>query len=147
MKSLFIRCSEETYNLAHALAKEESRSLNKQIIHMIHKEAKDKEVSAEVNEVSETKKDNSKLGLYSFEPGPSQLHKYREGVLRFPLRTNIPDVPDLNNLDDNGMPLSNIYEFDKSRMTGTYLTIKLYSNHEEKFNIFAIGSKLRKSFN
>ena len=30
---------------------------------MIHKEAKDKEVSAEVNEVSETKKDNSKLGL------------------------------------------------------------------------------------
>ena len=34
-----------------------------QIIHMIHKEAKDKEVSAEVNEVSETKKDNSKLGL------------------------------------------------------------------------------------
>ena len=63
MKSLFIRCSEETYNLAHALAKEESRTLNKQIIHMIHKEAKDKEVSAEVNEVSETKEDNSKLGL------------------------------------------------------------------------------------
>ena len=45
------------------------------------------------------------------------------------------------------MPLSNIYEFDKSRMTGTYLTVKLYSAHEEKFNIFAIGSKLRKSFN
>lgn len=44
MKSLFIRCSEETYELAHALAKKESRSLNKQIIHMIHNEADDKGV-------------------------------------------------------------------------------------------------------
>ena len=93
--------------------------------------------------------DNSKLGVYAFVTGRGgdQLHKYREGVLRYPLRTNILDIPDLNNLDDNGMPLSNIYEFDKSRMTGTYLTVKLYSNHEEKFNIFAIGSKFRKSFN
>jgi|TARA_A100000172_G_scaffold26974_1_gene15848 hypothetical protein len=39
MKNLFIRCSQETYELAHALAKKESRSLNKQIIHMIHNEA------------------------------------------------------------------------------------------------------------
>lgn len=39
MKSLFIRCSQETYELAHALAKSESRSLNKQVIYMIHKEA------------------------------------------------------------------------------------------------------------
>jgi len=44
MKSLFIRCSEETYELAHALAKKESRSLNKQIIHMIHSLADEKNV-------------------------------------------------------------------------------------------------------
>ena len=44
MKSLFIRCSEETYDLAHALAKKESRSLNKQIIHMIHSLAEEKNV-------------------------------------------------------------------------------------------------------
>lgn len=44
MKSLFIRCSEETYGLAHALAKKENRSLNKQIIHMIHNEADQKNV-------------------------------------------------------------------------------------------------------
>ena len=43
-KSLFIRCSEETYDLAHALAKKESRSLNKQIIHMIHSLAEEKSI-------------------------------------------------------------------------------------------------------
>lgn len=47
MKSLFIRCSEETYELAHALAKKENRSLNKQIIHMIHSLADDKDVKVE----------------------------------------------------------------------------------------------------
>ena len=47
MKSLFIRCSEETYDLAHALAKKESRSLNKQIIHMIHSEADKKNIEVE----------------------------------------------------------------------------------------------------
>jgi len=45
MKSLFIRCSEETYELAHALAKKENRSLNKQIIHMIHNLADDKNLT------------------------------------------------------------------------------------------------------
>ena len=44
-KNLFIRCSEETYKLAHALAKFESRSLNKQIIHMIHNESKQKNIN------------------------------------------------------------------------------------------------------
>ena len=43
-KSIFIRCSQETFDLAHALAKAESRSLNKQMIHMIHTVAKEKEV-------------------------------------------------------------------------------------------------------
>ena len=47
MKSLFIRCSEETYELAHALAKKENRSLNKQIIHMIRSLADDKDVKVE----------------------------------------------------------------------------------------------------
>jgi len=54
-KSLFIRCSEETYELAHALAKKESRSLNKQIIHMIHNEADNRNVVVEPKEVVETK--------------------------------------------------------------------------------------------
>ena len=44
MKNLYIRCAEETYELAHALAKKESRSLNKQIIHMIHSMADEKNV-------------------------------------------------------------------------------------------------------
>ena len=43
-KSIFIRCSQETFDLAHALAKAESRSLNKQMIHMIHTVAKEKGV-------------------------------------------------------------------------------------------------------
>ena len=47
MKSLFIRCSEETYTLAHSLAKKENRSLNKQIIHMIHSMADEKDVTVE----------------------------------------------------------------------------------------------------
>lgn len=47
MKSLFIRCSEETYKLAHSLAKKESRSLNKQIIHMIHSLADEKGLTVE----------------------------------------------------------------------------------------------------
>tara|TARA_R100001015_G_C4544295_1_gene107591 strand:- start:341 stop:634 length:294 start_codon:yes stop_codon:yes gene_type:complete len=45
MKSLFIRCSQETYDLAHALAKKESRSLNKQIIYMIHSMSEEKNVA------------------------------------------------------------------------------------------------------
>jgi len=47
MKSLFIRCSQETYDLAHALAKKESRSHNKQIIYMIHNMADEKNVAVE----------------------------------------------------------------------------------------------------
>ena len=61
MKSLFIRCSQETYDLAHALAKKESRSLNKQIIHMIHSMADEKNVAVdkllqESKEAEEVKK-------------------------------------------------------------------------------------------
>ena len=74
MKSLFIRCSEETYELAHSLAKKESRSLNKQIIHMIHSLADEKNISLEEDENEQMSKaiysgaitsDNyeSKLGL------------------------------------------------------------------------------------
>ena len=53
MKSLFIRCSEETYELAHSLAKKENRSLNKQIIHMIHSEADNKNISIEEDQAEQ----------------------------------------------------------------------------------------------
>ncbi len=65
MKSLFIRCSEETYELAHALAKKESRSLNKQIIHMIHSLADEKNVEPkeEPKEVQTTVETPTSWGL------------------------------------------------------------------------------------
>tara|TARA_R100001463_G_scaffold126902_1_gene184802 strand:- start:225 stop:461 length:237 start_codon:yes stop_codon:yes gene_type:complete len=65
MKSLFIRCSEETYELAHALAKKENRSLNKQIIHMIHSLADEKNVEPkeEPKEVQTTVKSPTSWGL------------------------------------------------------------------------------------
>jgi hypothetical protein len=65
MKSLFIRCSEETYELAHALAKKESRSLNKQIIHMIHSLADEKNVEPkkEPKEVQATVETPTSWGL------------------------------------------------------------------------------------
>ena len=53
MKSLFIRCSEETYELAHSLAKKENRSLNKKIIHMIHSEADNKNISIEEDQAEQ----------------------------------------------------------------------------------------------
>jgi len=65
MKSLFIRCSEETYELAHALAKKESRSLNKQIIHMVHNEAEAKGVVVEKKPEPE-KTVEVKTGLQGF---------------------------------------------------------------------------------
>ena len=65
MKSLFIRCSEETYELAHSLAKKENRSLNKQIIHMIHSLADEKNVEPkeEPKEVQTTVKSPTSWGL------------------------------------------------------------------------------------
>ena len=35
-KNLYVRCDQETYEMAHAIAKKEGRSLNKQLIQMIH---------------------------------------------------------------------------------------------------------------
>tara|TARA_B100001027_G_C16234031_1_gene316140 strand:- start:281 stop:667 length:387 start_codon:yes stop_codon:yes gene_type:complete len=40
-KNLYVRCDQETYDMAHAIAKKESRSLNKQLIYMIHEYAKE----------------------------------------------------------------------------------------------------------
>ncbi len=40
-KNLYIRCSLETYELAHRLAENQNRSMNKQIIHMIHEASKE----------------------------------------------------------------------------------------------------------
>ena len=52
--------------------------------------------------------------------------KYREGVLRFPLRQSQRNLP---------------------RMRGTYVNIKYSTKSTEKFNIFAILAKYRQSFN
>ena len=40
-KNLYIRCDEETYKLAHAMAKKDNRSLNRELIHIIHKMSED----------------------------------------------------------------------------------------------------------
>ena len=56
------------------------------------------------------------------------LHKYREGILRIPLRYKSADS--LN-----------------PRLSGTYLRAKLSARTTEKFNIFAIMAKYRKSYN
>ena len=53
------------------------------------------------------------------------LHKYREGVLRIPLRN----------------------QESTQRVIGTYLSANLSARTTEKFNIFAIMAKYRKSYN
>ena len=53
------------------------------------------------------------------------LHKYREGVLRIPLRN----------------------QESTQRVVGTYLSANLSARTTEKFNIFAIMAKYRKSYN
>tara|TARA_R100001244_G_scaffold123097_1_gene92748 strand:+ start:309 stop:587 length:279 start_codon:yes stop_codon:yes gene_type:complete len=68
MKSLFIRCSQETYDLAHALAKKEDRSLNKQIIHMIHHVADAKGV--EVEDIAEQEGKEIFSGAYTKQKPP-----------------------------------------------------------------------------
>ena len=58
------------------------------------------------------------------------LHKNREGVLRIPLR------------------YSNVGEGESNpRITGTYLRVRVSARTTEKFNIFAILAKYRKSYN
>ena len=52
--------------------------------------------------------------------------RYREGILRFPLRTQTST---------------------QGRMRGTWLKVKYTADTTEKFNIFAILAKYRKSFN
>ena len=63
MKSIFIRCDVETYMLAKNLAESESRSVNKQIIHMIHKEAKANNIVIEDSAEQEGKKIYSGVGF------------------------------------------------------------------------------------
>jgi hypothetical protein len=55
------------------------------------------------------------------------LHKYREGSIRLPIRSEDPAL--------------------KYRQIGTYLVARLHSRTDKKFNIFAITAKFRKSFN
>lgn len=47
MASLFIRCDEEVWLMARALAKNENRSVTKQLVHMIREEAQRKGVEPE----------------------------------------------------------------------------------------------------
>ena len=49
-KNLYVRCDQETYEMAHAIAKKEGRSLNKQLIQMIHQYAKHYEIEIETVE-------------------------------------------------------------------------------------------------
>ncbi len=47
MASLFIRCDEEVWLMARALAKNENRSVTKQLVHMIREEAQRKGLEPE----------------------------------------------------------------------------------------------------
>ena len=46
--SIFIRCSEDTWKLANKIAEKDSRSLNKQVIHLIHQEAERRGIVLEI---------------------------------------------------------------------------------------------------
>ena len=61
------------------------------------------------------------------DDGEKALHKYREGSIRLPIRSEDPAL--------------------KYRQIGTYLVARLHSRTDKKFNIFAITAKFRKSFN
>ena len=66
-----------------------------------------------------------KPGYPSVTEFTDTLHKYREGILKMPLR----------------------YKQGGARLTGTYLRVKLTARTTEKINIFAITAKYRKSYN
>ena len=69
MKNLYIRCAEETYELAHALAKKENRSLTKQIIHMIHSmaDANNVIVNSEPTPVEDVSVDSQEVKLVGLQ--------------------------------------------------------------------------------
>ena len=69
MKNLYIRCAEETYELAHALAKKENRSLNKQIIHMIHNmaDANSVVINSEPKPVEDVSGDSQEVKLVGLQ--------------------------------------------------------------------------------
>ena len=50
MASLFIRCDDEVWLMARALAKNENRSVTKQLVHMIREEAQRKGIEPEAPE-------------------------------------------------------------------------------------------------
>jgi len=43
-KNLYIRCDEKTYKLAHAMAKKDNRSLNRELIHIINMVAEEMDI-------------------------------------------------------------------------------------------------------
>ena len=69
MKNLYIRCAEETYELAHALAKKENSSLNKQIIHMIHNmaDANNVVINSEPKPVEDVSVDSQEVKLVGLQ--------------------------------------------------------------------------------
>ena len=69
---------------------------------------------------------NTEITAQQLILGTDTSVKYREGVLRFPLRQAQRNLP---------------------RMRGTYVNIKYSTKSTEKFNIFAILAKYRQSFN
>ena len=74
--------------------------------------------------------------VQEFEMETGTMHKYREGSFRLPIRSNV--------LLDDGDPPQPINRY---RQTGTYMVARLHSYTDKKFNIFAITTKFRKSFN
>ena len=78
-KNLYIRCSQATYDIAHALAKVESRSLNKQIIHMIHKGGFILDnLKKEANEILDEKKQKQLDIIKAFSKKEIKLATLRE---------------------------------------------------------------------
>ena len=76
-KNLYVRCDQETYDMAHAIAKNESRSLNKQLIYMIHKYAKEMRSYQEQFEKEEADKSYPhSMGKELYESGKIPLEDY-----------------------------------------------------------------------
>ena len=80
-KNLYVRCDQETYDMAHAIAKNESRSLNKQLIYMIHEYANLHEIKTEVVSEPPEKEEADKsypnsMGKELYESGKIPLEDY-----------------------------------------------------------------------
>tara|TARA_R100000935_G_C2793196_1_gene146962 strand:- start:529 stop:825 length:297 start_codon:yes stop_codon:yes gene_type:complete len=84
MKSIFIRCTDETKKIAEALSKSQDRSLNKQIIHMIHEEGKKKNIVFTEDQAEQDGKliysGNSDVGFDANGSPTSEFAKIKVGL-------------------------------------------------------------------